>query len=109
MNMLGVFGDSRQAQDSCVEVQRPSRVFDPQHRLLHHVVLQRPESDSSTSHQDGSNTSVTGQLLQQDVNLFSGPVVTAELKINFRCLFCRSVQAEPQQVEHMVGKLSTFH
>ncbi len=36
--------DSRHAQDSSVEVQRSCWIFDPQHRLLHHVVLQRPKS-----------------------------------------------------------------
>ena len=43
-HLLTQVRDSRHAQDSSVEVQRFGGIFDPQHRLLHHVVLQRPEA-----------------------------------------------------------------
>lgn len=34
---------SRHAQDSGVEVQRFNRIFNPQHRLLHHEILQQQQ------------------------------------------------------------------
>lgn len=51
-----VGGASRQAEDTRVEVERTSRIFDPQHGLLHHEVLQRPDEDQSHQCATGSDT-----------------------------------------------------